>query len=235
MKYLSIFIRVALLALGQSLDCHCASEVSLMDMGKSVNVKPQQSTAKQKPCAYFLGYTVCFKISNEISCFSCVMCFVGLRRICFSLKHFIATFCTKEWWYNTSSWVIENAIWSFFINLLLITIAHSGLGQVKYILFVVVWVYIPWHLYSVANLKYAFKHWVLVCNVYLIPTNHGLYLLRAPVDYNYELHILQGPTPKSYNVSSKSSLPVCILVTDLGVNIHVAFMKPLQNHISVGL
>ena len=38
MKYLSIFIRVALLALGQSLDCHSASEVSLMDMGKSVNV-----------------------------------------------------------------------------------------------------------------------------------------------------------------------------------------------------
>ena len=36
--YLSIFIRVALLALGQSLDCHSASEVSLMDMGKSVNV-----------------------------------------------------------------------------------------------------------------------------------------------------------------------------------------------------
>ena len=58
MKYLSIFIRVALLALGQSLDCHSASEVSLMDMGKSVNVKPQQSTAKQKPCAHFMGYTV---------------------------------------------------------------------------------------------------------------------------------------------------------------------------------
>ena len=33
MKYLSIFIRVALLALRQSLDCHSASEVSLMDMG----------------------------------------------------------------------------------------------------------------------------------------------------------------------------------------------------------
>ena len=33
MKYLSIFIRVALLALGQSLECHSASEVSLMDMG----------------------------------------------------------------------------------------------------------------------------------------------------------------------------------------------------------
>ena len=58
MKYLSIFIRVSLLALGQSLDYHSASEVSLMDMGKSVNVEPQQSTAKQKPCAYFLGYTV---------------------------------------------------------------------------------------------------------------------------------------------------------------------------------
>ena len=38
MKYLSIFIRVALLALGQSLDCHSAREVSLMDIGKSVNV-----------------------------------------------------------------------------------------------------------------------------------------------------------------------------------------------------
>ena len=35
---LSIFIRVALLALEQSLDCHSASEVSLMDMGKAVNV-----------------------------------------------------------------------------------------------------------------------------------------------------------------------------------------------------
>ena len=46
------------LALGQSIDCHSASEVSLMDMGKSVNVEPQQSTAKQKPCAYFLGYNV---------------------------------------------------------------------------------------------------------------------------------------------------------------------------------
>ena len=57
MKYLSIFIRVALLALGQLLDCHSASKVSLMDVGKSVNVYPQQSTAKQKPCAYFLGYT----------------------------------------------------------------------------------------------------------------------------------------------------------------------------------
>ena len=33
-----VFIRVALLALGQSLDCHSASEVSLMDMGKSVDV-----------------------------------------------------------------------------------------------------------------------------------------------------------------------------------------------------
>ena len=70
MKYLSIFIRVALLALGQSLDCHSASEVSLMDMGKSVNVQPQQSTAKQKPCAYFLGYTVLlpnlFYMGNQI-------------------------------------------------------------------------------------------------------------------------------------------------------------------------
>ena len=37
-KYLSIFIRVALLALGQSLDCPSASEVSLVDMGTSVIV-----------------------------------------------------------------------------------------------------------------------------------------------------------------------------------------------------
>ena len=37
MNYSSIFIRVALLALGQSSDCHSASEVSLMDMGKSVS------------------------------------------------------------------------------------------------------------------------------------------------------------------------------------------------------
>ena len=43
---------------GAIVRCHSASEVSLMDMGKSVNVWPQQSTAKQKPCAYFLGYTV---------------------------------------------------------------------------------------------------------------------------------------------------------------------------------
>ena len=45
MKYLSIFIRVALLALGQSLDCHSASEVSLMDMGISMynHNKAQQS------------------------------------------------------------------------------------------------------------------------------------------------------------------------------------------------
>ena len=37
MMHLPIFTRVALLALGQSLDCHSASEVSLMDMGKSVS------------------------------------------------------------------------------------------------------------------------------------------------------------------------------------------------------
>ena len=45
MKYLSIFIRVALLALGQSLDCHSASEVSLVDMGKPMynHNKAQQS------------------------------------------------------------------------------------------------------------------------------------------------------------------------------------------------
>ena len=47
-----------MLALGQSLDCHSASEVSMFDMGTSVHVYPQQSTARQKPCGYFLGYTV---------------------------------------------------------------------------------------------------------------------------------------------------------------------------------
>ena len=39
-----------------------------MDMGKSVNIEPQQNTAKQKPCAYFLGYTVCpIYFGNRIS------------------------------------------------------------------------------------------------------------------------------------------------------------------------
>ena len=39
-----------------------------MDMGKSVNVQPQQSTAKQKPCADFLGYTVPYRlISAQLS------------------------------------------------------------------------------------------------------------------------------------------------------------------------
>ena len=37
-EVLSIFIKDALPALGQSLDLQSASEVSLMDMGKSVNV-----------------------------------------------------------------------------------------------------------------------------------------------------------------------------------------------------
>ena len=37
MTHLPIFTRVALLALGQSLDCHSVSEVSLMDMGKLVS------------------------------------------------------------------------------------------------------------------------------------------------------------------------------------------------------
>ena len=47
MNYLSIFIRVALLALGQSLDCHSASEVSLMDIWENQSMynhnKAQQS------------------------------------------------------------------------------------------------------------------------------------------------------------------------------------------------
>ena len=80
MKYLSIFIRVALLALWQSLDCHSASEVSLMDMGKSVNVKPQQSTAKQKPCAYFLGYTVCY-FYTVLCCFKVLLDFYATSSI----------------------------------------------------------------------------------------------------------------------------------------------------------
>ena len=56
MKYLSIFIRVALLALGQSSDCHSASEVSLMDMGKSVNVcMTTTKHSKAKTVCIFLG------------------------------------------------------------------------------------------------------------------------------------------------------------------------------------
>ena len=55
MKYLSIFFRVALLALGQSLDCHSASEVSLMDMGKSVKYITTTKHSKAKTVCIFLG------------------------------------------------------------------------------------------------------------------------------------------------------------------------------------
>ena len=53
--------------------------VSLMDMGKSVNVQPQQSTAKQKPCAYFFGYTVWLgRCSMYFSTFSSIYIYVGV-------------------------------------------------------------------------------------------------------------------------------------------------------------
>ena len=55
MKYLSIFIRVALLALGQSLDCHSASEVSLMDMGKISQCITTTRHSKAKTLCIFLG------------------------------------------------------------------------------------------------------------------------------------------------------------------------------------
>ena len=55
MKYLSIFVRVALLALGQSLDCHSASEVSLMDMGKISQCITTTKHSKAKTVCIFLG------------------------------------------------------------------------------------------------------------------------------------------------------------------------------------
>ena len=55
MKYLSIFMRVALLALGQSLDCHSASEVSLMDMGKISQCITTTKHSKAKTVCIFLG------------------------------------------------------------------------------------------------------------------------------------------------------------------------------------
>ena len=51
---LPIAFRVTSLALGQSYDCPSASEVTLMDLEKSTNTKPQQNRNKHKPCAYSL-------------------------------------------------------------------------------------------------------------------------------------------------------------------------------------
>ena len=65
----------------------CASEVSLMDMGKSVNVQPQQSTAKQKPCAYFLGYTVLSLVSKLISGYVFGFCPAGFPELVFGTDH----------------------------------------------------------------------------------------------------------------------------------------------------
>ena len=67
MKYLSIFIRVALLALGQSLDCHSASEVSLMDMGKSVKCVTTTKHSKAVTVCIFLGISWdCIKVWDKI-------------------------------------------------------------------------------------------------------------------------------------------------------------------------
>ena len=54
MKCLSIFIRVALLALAQSLDCHSASEVSLMNRaGASTRfTSTSTSTSTCNMCEY---------------------------------------------------------------------------------------------------------------------------------------------------------------------------------------
>ena len=112
MKYSSIFIRVALLALGQSLDCHSASEVSLVDMGKSVNVKPQQSTARQKPCAYFLGYTV-YPWGN-----SRWMCLIKSARESLNQSAFMQLACAYFFNCWTSRWVLgvifNDDIWYYF-------------------------------------------------------------------------------------------------------------------------
>ena len=53
-NYLSIFFRVASLALGQSYDCPRASEVTLNDMGK---IKAYQTTSKHNS-SKFLGCTI---------------------------------------------------------------------------------------------------------------------------------------------------------------------------------
>ena len=65
MKYLSIFIRVALLALGQSLDCHSASEVSLMGMGKISQCITTTKHSKAKTVCIFLGIYCIAKIFHR--------------------------------------------------------------------------------------------------------------------------------------------------------------------------
>ena len=67
MKYLSIFTRVALLARGQSLDCHSASEVSLMDMGKISQCITTTKHSKTKTVCIFLGIYC-------ISLWPCLIC-----------------------------------------------------------------------------------------------------------------------------------------------------------------
>ena len=58
-------IRLTSLALWQSNDCPSASKATLMNMDKHfmwIHYEQLQNTKKQsttKPCAYFLGYTVC--------------------------------------------------------------------------------------------------------------------------------------------------------------------------------
>ena len=66
MKYLSIFIRVALLALGQSLDCHSASEVSLMDMGQSMyNHNKAQQSKNRVHISWDILYTYVFMFPSS--------------------------------------------------------------------------------------------------------------------------------------------------------------------------
>ena len=79
MEYLSIFIRVALLALGQSLDCHSASEVSLIDMGKSVNVYTVY------PKKYAHGFVeLCFVVVMQSFIMNSHGVFIHIHQGCFA-------------------------------------------------------------------------------------------------------------------------------------------------------
>ena len=62
-------------------------------MGKSVNVQPQQSTAKQKPCAYFLGYIVAVLSCMNYSFGSIYSNSFQLNECCQSLRINIHAVC----------------------------------------------------------------------------------------------------------------------------------------------
>ena len=78
MKYLSISIRVALLALGQSLDCHSASEVSLMDMENQSmynHNKAQQSKNRVHISWDILYFVNSYHVYYRITCWQSVQCY----------------------------------------------------------------------------------------------------------------------------------------------------------------